>query len=255
MKRISVYWRESILLALIICAIGISSKWSDEIGVPETAFAPHASNGQLDEECRLKMAFVNESVQPFKQMSYADSISWPLPLVYRVSEDRRVYLLTCRADHHKGLFPVTTGRVFLTEKKSILENGYGLAKGPIELELPFSDYQKVSRREFLGIPRFSGSYAVHRMGRFNVLVHVSSEPEDEDYYNIFVLNPDDELKKIQEGRLGDAIPQGWSLSEEDRAAIIRKYRIEDPFVLERLNPEWDPTGFVRAQRELNAAKK
>ncbi len=231
-RRISINARD-VLLVLFICAVGVSFKVNREISVPEAVADTHFSNEQLDEECRLKMSFLAVKLVPLKRKEYHSDISWlhleePLPLAYLVSEDRQSYLLTCTATHHKRegeiLCPVTT------------EKGYGLVKGPLEMKAPFSGYQNLSLREFLGIPRFNGGYIVHRMGRFNVLVLAlpGDEGEDEDLV-VMALNPDSDLKSLYHG-----LPIGSLLSEEDRAAIVSKYTVEDPFVLERLRPTWNP---------------
>ena len=234
MKSIRTYGREIALLALVIAVVGLLSQRNAN-SVPEVAFEPGHSRGPLDEECRLKMSYIADLFAPTKQMVYRDKISWPylekpLPFVYRVSDDRRSYLLICQDSHHgherETLRPVST------------EKGYGLAKEPLELKAPFSNHIKQSRREFLGLPHFEGNYAVHKMGSFNVLVRTF--PEDkEDLFLCLPLNPDNDLKSLQERSLLDSLPIARDLSEEARTAIIRKYQVDDPFVLERLEPTWD----------------
>ena len=242
MKSIRTYGREIALLALIVCAVGFASKRNDDI-VPEVAVDARFSRGQFDEECRLKMSYVAHRVEPVKQMRYPDDISWleletPLTLVYRLSEDRKSYLLTCLDSHHQRegatLRPVATGK------------GYGLLKSPAELKAPSTSDVNLSLRDFLGLPRFEGSYAVHKMGRFYVLVHVFTFPEGADeQFVLLPLNPDNELKSLHEGTLTDPLPIAYGLSEEARATVIRKYQVDDPFVLDRLDPTWDKHSYLK----------
>lgn len=110
MNRISRYGRELVFLALAL------STGNDQHGISETAVDPQSSIGELDKECRLKMAFIAERLEPLKQMGYETDISWAHieeSLVYLVSEDGASYLLTCQAAHHKRegavLYPVITG--------------------------------------------------------------------------------------------------------------------------------------------------
>lgn len=230
-------FRHFFLLAvtLIICAVGVSSQINDETVVSEideTAL----SQGQFDEECRLKMSFIALQIEPLKQGGIPSDISWlhleePLPLGYLRSEDRKDFLLTCQARHHnregEDFYPV------FTKKK-----GFGFVKGPLELKAPFSDYETLPLREFLGIPRFKGEHFVHRMGRFNVLAIVLPGDKDmgvDEDVVVVALNPDSDLKSLYHD-----IPIGSALSKEEHDSIIRKYRVEDPFVLERLKPTWSP---------------
>lgn len=252
MKSIRIYAKEIVILALIVCAIGFASKRNDDI-VPEVAVDARFSGGQLDEECRLKMSYVAHIVEPIKQAIYPDDISWldlekPLTLEYRVSEDKRSYLLTCPDSHHGqegiSLRPVST------------EAGYGLIKGPVELKAPSTSGVDLSLRDFLGLPRFEGSYAVHKMGRFYVLVHIVTVPEDEEEQFILLpLNPDNDLKSLHERTFTDPLPITYGLSEEARAAIIRKYQIQDPFVLERLEATWDKDGALKLTSKGNPTTK
>ena len=236
MKRIRTHGRDVVLLALtlIICALGVSYQMNDEIVVPEVVVETPFSHGHFDQECRLKMSFIALQIEPLKQGGLPSDISWlhlenPLPLVYLRSEDRKDFLLTCQATHHKRegavLSPVFTKK-----------HGYGLVEGSLELKAPFPDYESLALREFLGIPRFHGGHRVHRMGRFYVLAIVL--PGNEDFVEdviVMALNPDSDLKSLYHN-----FPIGSALSDEERAAIIRRYRVEDPFVLERLEPTWNP---------------
>ena len=142
-----------------------------------------------------------------------------------VSEDRKAYLLTCLASHHEvgdvALYPVIT------------ESGRGLVEAPPELKAPFSDYESISLREFLGIPRSTGRHAVHTIGNFHVLAVNLDDKDDE--VVAMVLNPDSDLKRFYQ-----VLPLGLVLSEEDRATIVSEYKVEDPFVLERLSAAWNP---------------
>lgn len=241
MKRVRTYGREVLLLALAVGVVAVLSGRNDDI-VPEVAVDPLLSCGAADEECRLKMSYVVDRLAPIKQMRYSEDISWldlesPLSLVYRVSEDRQAYLLTCPASHHERegavLRPVST------------EKGFGLVKGAVKVKAPLSVDETLSLRDFLGIPRFQGSHAVVKMGRFNVLVEVFDPGEEGEFMMTLPLNPDNDLKSLHDRSLGDYLAFARHLSEGARAEIIRKYRVEDPFVLERLDPTWDKLGAMR----------
>ena len=185
---------------MIICAVGVASKINDEIVVPEIIVDTPFSNDHFDEECRLKMVLIAHRLAPIKQNIYPSDISWlhlenPLPHVYLVGEDSKSYLLSCQASHHKRegavLCPVST------------EKGYGLVRGSRELKAPFSDYQNLTLREFLGIPRFNGSHVVHRMGRLSglsaIIITFSYHPHPKD------------LKSLYEGSLCNGFPIGMLL--------------------------------------------
>ena len=86
-------------------------------------------------------------------------------------------------------------------------------------------------REFLSIPRFRGKLAVRKMGRFNVLVCGGS---DENVI-VMALNPDSDLRSLYDG-----MPIAYGCSENELAKIIKDYHVQDPFVLERLDPTWNP---------------
>lgn len=98
---------------------------------------------------------------------------------------------------------------------------------------PFPSYDDISTGKFLNVPLFSQNYVVYKLGRFEVLA-VKTKDEYDDVI-VMALNPDDDLK-----RLYHDLPIGSLLSEQDRAEIVRKYRVQDPFVLKRLEATWDP---------------
>lgn len=225
--------RTFLLLAFAIYAVRVSAKMNDDVVIPKVVADTHLSKGLLEEECRLKMSLIAWQLVlacEKGQYEYPSDLLWlnlesTLPLVYIVSEDRRSYLLTCAATHHEqeGLYPVIT------------ENGCGWCKGPRDLKAPFSDYESLPLREFLGISRFNGRYAVQKIGRFNVLVLGGDEDGEVTALNLMALNPDNDLRNLYGG-----FPMGKALGEKDSTVILRKYRVEDPFVLERLKPTWDP---------------
>ena len=217
-------------MAICICVVGALFKINDEIITSQVVDDTESSNSEVAEACRLKMSFIDWELTPIKNREYTSDISWlhlekPLPLVYVVSEDRKAYLLTCLASHHEvgdvALYPVIT------------ESGRGLVEAPPELKAPFSDYESISLREFLGIPRSTGRHAVHTIGNFHVLAVNLDDKDDE--VVAMVLNPDSDLKRFYQ-----VLPLGLVLSEEDRATIVSEYKVEDPFVLERLSAAWNP---------------
>lgn len=228
-------FRTFFLLVFVIYAVRVSAKMNDDMVIPKVVADTHLSKGLLEAECRLKMSLIAWQLVVAcekGQYEYPSDLSWlnlesTLPLVYIVSEDRKSYLLTCAATHHEqegaGLCPLIT------------ENGCGLGKRPLDLKAPFLDYESLPLREFLGISRFNGRYAVQKIGKFNVLVLGWDENGEVTALNLMALNPDNDLKNLYGG-----FPMGKALGEEDSAAILRKYRVEDPFVLERLKPTWDP---------------
>lgn len=248
MKSIRTYGREITLLALVIAFVAALSQKNID-SVPEVTFEPRHSCGPLDEECRLKMVYVADLLAPIKQSRYHDDIAWlglesSPHFVYRVGEDKQSYLLTCQDSHHgregSALRPVST------------EKGYGMAEEPLELKAPSTGHVNLSPREFLGLPDFEGSHAVHKMGSFNILVR--ADPED-GFLMLLPLNPDHDLKSLQERSLLDSLPIARGLSEEARAAIIRKYQVDDPFVLERLEPTWDKHGSLKGSTESESHDK